>query len=382
MKNFLWKLYAFKFLDSFILIGAIFTLLFQSNGLSTTQISLLITIWSLTTLILEVPTGVLADKYSRKYLLIIARLIQAVGFGFWLLGGFINYAIGFFLWGIKNTLTSGTMEAFIYDELKSFNKESLYEKVNGKASSAFFFGLMLSTILGGIVAQTSFSLAIIASILGSILAALILLTVKPAKAIESTGESKYFEVLKQAISHIKSNHSLLHTILFISITFSVYGAADEFWPLLYSNYSLDVKIVGILVAVGFGLFSLAGYTVHWFNSQKYKFLDKLLLILSGLLFILAGLTKSAFYLIPVVFTAIYLIQVASLKYEAKLQHQIKANQRATISSIKSLVFELIYMLFVLGFGIISDISGTISIVIVMGSLILLMGLKSKTNTII
>ena len=65
------------------------------------QISILISIWSATQLLLEVPLGAVADKYPRRNLLIIALLIHAVGFVFWLKGGFIFYAIGFILWGFK-----------------------------------------------------------------------------------------------------------------------------------------------------------------------------------------------------------------------------------------------------------------------------------------
>ena len=85
-------------MDSFILIGVIFALFFSNHGLNPFQISLLISIWSLTTIITEVPFGVLADTYSRRNLLIIGLLLRAVGVSFWMMGGFVNYVIGFVLW--------------------------------------------------------------------------------------------------------------------------------------------------------------------------------------------------------------------------------------------------------------------------------------------
>ena len=69
MDNFLKKIYLYSFLNGFNLIFPIFTLLFSKHGLNTVEISLLIAIWSVTTIVFEVPAGVLADKYSRRNLL-------------------------------------------------------------------------------------------------------------------------------------------------------------------------------------------------------------------------------------------------------------------------------------------------------------------------
>src|SRR5688572_30134248 len=101
MKSFLWKIYISRFLDAANLIGVIFVLFFSYWGLNPFEISLLIAIWSVTTILTEVPFGVLADTYSRKNLLIVGLILKAVGFGFWMMGGFLNYAIGFIFWGMK-----------------------------------------------------------------------------------------------------------------------------------------------------------------------------------------------------------------------------------------------------------------------------------------
>lgn len=369
MKSFLWKIYIYRFLDAFKLIGVIFTLLFQHNGLNPFQISLLISIWSATQLLLEVPLGVVADKFPRRDLLIIALLLLAAGYGFWLHGGFLFYAIGFILWGIKNALTSGTLESFVYDELKSLNQEHSYEKVNGKMEGAFYLGVMFSAIFGGLVAQLSFNLALIASIITTILAAFTLLTIKSVKAVQSTGESDYFKVLREALVEIKSNTTLLQIIAFTCLVFAIYGAADEYWALIYNELGINIGFIGFLVALVYGLFSLAGYTLHFFDDKKIKNIESVLIIVSGLLFILVGILKSIAVL-PLAFVGIYLFRVANLKFDVKLQHAINAHQRATISSLKSLSFEVVYMVFVLFFGFISSKLGVTSILYFLGGLVI------------
>lgn len=368
MDNFIWKMSIYRFLDAVKLVGVIFVLLFAHNGMSPFQISILIGIWSLTSLLLEVPLGTVADKYPRRNLLIIASLVHVVGFVLWLKGGFTFYALGFVLWGFKNALVSGTQEAFVFDELRVYGKESLYEKVNGKLESAFWTGITVSAVLGGLVASINYNLVIVFSIITTLLAIVALLTIKSVKPIRSTGEAKYLDVLKEAITEIKTNTTLWGIIAFFCLIFATYGAADEYWALIYQALGLPVAIVGIFVAIGYGFFTLAGWTLHLFDNDRIRGKEHYLLLGSAIIFILAGLLKS-FISIPLIFLAMYIFKIAHLKFDAKFQYAIKSDQRATVSSLKSLIFEFVYMGFVLMFGFTSEKIGITSVMYILGILL-------------
>lgn len=369
MNNFLWKIYLSRFLDSFILIGVIFTLFFSQHGLNPLQISLLISIWSATTILTEVPFGVLADIYSRKNLLIIGLLLRAIGFGFWMMGGFVNFAIGFILGGFKGALTSGTLEGLVYDELAYYKKEDLYEEVSGKMSSAFSVGLFLSAIIGGMVAQISFNYVLIASIITSVLGAIVLSTIKSVKAIQSTGEVNYYNTLKHALLEIKKNPILLYVITSICIIFAAFGAMDEYWALVYAKFNLNETTIGFLVALVYGLGTIAGSTVKYFKKSSRN-LGYILMAVGAVFYIIVGVSQKL-WLLPLAFVAIYVFQIASIKLEAQLQHNISSSQRSTISSIKSLLFEFVYMAYVVLFGFVGTRFGILSTVYVAGLVILI-----------
>jgi len=370
MQRFLIKFYIFRFLEAFKLVGIIFSLLFAAGGLNPFQISLLISIWSATQMICEVPFGVMADMYPRRNVLILAILVFIAGMFMWLKGGFIFYALGFVFWGMKNALMSGTMEAFVYDELKMYGSESGYEKVNGGADSIFWIGITLSTILGGIVANISYNYVIWATILTAIISAVPLLLLKPAQIIKSTRESKYLATLKSAFYEMKSNKILLRLTVIFCLLFALYGAADEFWPLIYKSLNFSPTTIGIILAAGYGIFALAGNTLHLYKNK-----ETLLLIASALLFIFAGVLNLQIS-IPIIFLGLYFIKVAHLKFDATFQHTIETGERATVSSLKSLVFEIIYMIFVLTFGAISNRFGLIWVVTMLGILLLGLGVAS------
>jgi len=222
MQRFLWRIYAYRFFDAFKLIGPLFTILFQRNGLDTFQIALLISIWSVAQLSLEVPLGAVADTYSRKKLLILGVLVLAVGYGFWFIGTFWAYAIGFVLWGVKNALISGTLEAFVYDELKSIGKEEMYERVNGKLDGTFWAGVAASAVVGGFVATINFNVVLLLSIFSLVFAAIILLPIQSVHAVKSTGEKTYFIVIKKALQEIKYNTRLFEILLFFCLIFATW----------------------------------------------------------------------------------------------------------------------------------------------------------------
>ncbi|MEK7141796.1 MAG: MFS transporter [Patescibacteria group bacterium] len=366
MDNFLKKIYLYSFLNGFNLIFPIFTLLFSKHGLNTVEISLLIAIWSVTTIVFEVPAGVLADKYSRRNLLALANCLRGIGFIFWLIGGsFFMYAIGFVLWGLRNVLTSGTLEAFIYDELKSEHQEHLYEKASGRLNGHRFLGWALSAVLGGIIAQYSFPLAILGSIATSFLSACVLLFIRDVKQTRSTEETQYFQILKNAFLQAKSNTYFLLIVAFICIIFGVYGATDEYWALIFHDFGLMVSSIGFITAIIYGLTSLAGYSAHIFRNLRWKNVELILLSISGLLFMATGLSKTI-VLLPLLFLGIYLIRVAEIQLEAKMQHHIRSHERATMTSMKSLVFELVYVAIILLYGFTARMFGIVSLVTVSG----------------
>jgi DHA3 family tetracycline resistance protein-like MFS transporter len=87
-------------------------------NLNALQLVLVGTILELTVFVFEVPTGVVADIYSRRLSIIIGYLL--IGLGFILEGAiplFATILLAQVLWGCGYTFTSGATEAWITDEI-------------------------------------------------------------------------------------------------------------------------------------------------------------------------------------------------------------------------------------------------------------------------
>jgi MFS family permease len=115
----------------------LYALLFAASGLSTAEISGLFALWSVVGLVAEVPTVALADRWSRRGALVVAGLAQAAGYLLWTVWPALpGFAVGFVLWGLGGTLTSGAVEALLYDGLAALDAESHYGRVRGRVTAA------------------------------------------------------------------------------------------------------------------------------------------------------------------------------------------------------------------------------------------------------
>src|SRR3954451_5328005 len=115
----------------------LYALLFLDTGLSDTQISLLFGVWSVTAFVTEVPAGALADRWSRRGVLVLGGLLEAVGFVIWTAApSFWAFFAGFVVWGVAGALWSGAAEALVSDEVSAVGAEDSFARVNGAMTAA------------------------------------------------------------------------------------------------------------------------------------------------------------------------------------------------------------------------------------------------------
>ncbi len=114
----------------------LYALLFADAGMSGAQISALLALWSLVGIVAEVPSGALADRFSRRGALAASTILQAAGYVAWLaLPGFGGFAAGFVLWGLGGALMSGAQEALLYDGLAAVGAAEHYARVQGRVTA-------------------------------------------------------------------------------------------------------------------------------------------------------------------------------------------------------------------------------------------------------
>ncbi|MEV5341759.1 MFS transporter, partial [Streptomyces sp. NPDC052676] len=203
-------LYGYAFLHDLILLYPVYALLFGDTGLSVWQISSLFALWSVTSLVLEVPSGAWADAVSRRLLLWLGPLLTAAGFALWVLvPSYPAFALGFVLWGAGEALGSGALEALVHDELDRLGAADRYARVMGRARAAGLLGVMAAMGLAGPVLTLGGYPAVGALSVLALLLAAATATRFPEHRAAATGGEARSETLRAGLARVRGDRSLL-----------------------------------------------------------------------------------------------------------------------------------------------------------------------------
>jgi len=123
----------------------------QTAGLSPFQLVLIGTVLELSVFIFEVPTGIVADLYSRRRSVIIGMFLIGAGFvleGFFPI--FTTMLLAQVVWGVGATFESGAKEAWIADELGAERVGAIFLRAVQIGQLASLAGIAVAVALGSV----------------------------------------------------------------------------------------------------------------------------------------------------------------------------------------------------------------------------------------
>jgi predicted MFS family arabinose efflux permease len=115
------------------------------RGLSQAEYGLLQGLYYLVVVAAEVPTGVLADRFGRKAILVLGAAVNGLGcFLFAMARDLPSFAMGEALFGLGTAFVSGADSALLYDSLAAEREEAQYPRAEGAAQASW----LLATVVG------------------------------------------------------------------------------------------------------------------------------------------------------------------------------------------------------------------------------------------
>lgn len=129
--------------------------LFMSEiGFTATSIGVMAAAYAAVVPLLEVPSGLLADRWSRTGVLVLATLaLAASSLIGWLSHNVTTYVVAALMLGVYLALSSGTVDSIVYDTvLEETGSSDLYEQWIGRVRIVESAALVLSALLGGVLA--------------------------------------------------------------------------------------------------------------------------------------------------------------------------------------------------------------------------------------
>lgn len=143
-------LYTTGILGNLSITGA-WVVIMASRGFSLVQIGFAETVFHITSLLMEIPSGMLADVYGRKRMLALGNVMAITGDVITALSG--NFAVACMAMpfhAMAYNFASGSGEALAYDSMKLEGKEDNYEKYSSNQSIIYRVASGISTLLAGV----------------------------------------------------------------------------------------------------------------------------------------------------------------------------------------------------------------------------------------
>jgi MFS family permease len=345
--------YAFGYLREVVLMYPVYAIMMGANGIAPLELSVLFIVWSGSALVFEVPSGVLADRYSRKRLLVASGLIKGSVFVvWWFAPNFWGYLCGFIVWGFGSSLVSGTSESFLFDTLKQRAQPEAFARIYGRGLMANSLGVATALAVGGYAAQAGYAIPMAESALAPMLASLIVAFtfVEPPRSGLPQAHARATDTLIAGVKEVRGNRAMLWTVAMFASLVTAYGVLDEYiGPFLTETRSFSLGAIGVIYATLYAMRTLGMEAAHRLPIHSLRGIA----VLIGLSTLgLAASTVVEGLAIAVAIGAYFALTAASeVLLQAQLQQLIEGTARATVTSLAKMAqhaCEPVYLLYIGG----------------------------------
>lgn len=338
-------LYFTSALGDFSITGAWVAIL-AARGFSLVQIGLAETIFHITSLICEIPSGMLADLFGRKKMLVLSQIMGMIGCLIMAVSdGFTGVCLSFVFQAIMYNCASGTGDALAYDSLLLAKEQDRYEKYAANELMIYRIGEGISTLCAGIALAMGYKPAYYISAAWHVIIIMFTLFLKEVtlEKPEYADENVFVAIYK----HFKSSIQFLidnkqATILMFSN--SLVGAIDILLLFFLQSKLSDAGLPNLWLGVVLLVMELGGVigTRLITRIKSVRYWVMFALTAAG---VVAGVLLEHTAIIWVMtlggFLAAACDDMIQTRTDAKLQDMFESDKRATLISISSFTFSVV-----------------------------------------
>ena len=303
---------------------------------------------SISRLVFEIPTGVVADVYSRRLSVLIG--LALLGLGLLIEGlfpAFLPILLAQVLWGLGYTFTSGANEAWLSDEIGEVRANRVFLTAKRYDLFGNLVGILCGMLLGSF---TSAATLILVSGAGWLCLTVLLAFLmpetgfKPSRPEERNTFQQMGAILGKGLHSVRRSPNLL-TVLGVTIIFSLTFGLDRLWTWHFVN-TFDLPVLFGNNALGFfGLLDLGGILLSILLTRQVekRFATLGLRQVSRLMFAIVAITAAAIaafgwapflWMAVVLFLVIYSLgEVSDPLLLAWMNQRLDPDVRATILSM-------------------------------------------------
>lgn len=343
VKKQLSRLYISSVLGNLSLTGAWVALL-AARGFSLVEIGIAETVFHITSLVFEIPSGVLADVFGRKKMLVVSAVMRMVGNIIMIFSNnLFTVCLSIIFWALSYNFTSGSGDALAYDSLKLSKQESKFEKFESNQLIIYSLCGGVSTLCVGIALAVGHKIAYGVDIVIGVIQIFVLASLEEVSfkiPQKNTIIGKLTDCFKESFAFIKEARKVMGLMLCNSFVGAVATLLLFFLQAKLPERGAPEKYLGLLL-----MFTELGGVVGSRLILKFPKISYNSVIAVTVSLVIAGFfaEHSPLYLIMALggFIAAAGDDALQVRTNAVLQNMFPSEQRATLTSVESFSFSVI-----------------------------------------
>lgn len=262
-------------------------------GLAPFQLVLVGTTLEVSAFLFEIPTGVVADVYSRRLSIIVGYVLMGLGFlleGFF--PAFLPILLAQVIWGLGYTFTSGATQAWISDEVGEEKANQLFMRATRVGLVASLLGMGFAMLVGA----NNVALPIRFGAVGVLLIGFVLVFIMPETGFKPTSKEDrnnwqhMWHIFNEGVKSVRSRPRLV-TVLGVGFFYGLYSEGfDRLWvkhlldhfeiPVIFGNNQIAFFAILQITAAVLTIFAVR-FVEQRVDSNSSIAIGRTMLIVTG-----------------------------------------------------------------------------------------------------
>jgi MFS family permease len=349
-------LIAATFLGGMALWVPIEKLFIAQIGFTPQSVGLMAAAYAAVVPLLEIPSGILADRWSRRGVLVIGNVGAMASV---LVGGLATnvatYVVAALLLGVYFAMQSGTFEAVVYDTiLEETGSSDRFERLIGRIRFAESASLVLSAVAGGaLAAATTLRVVYFATLPFLVLSTVCLFSFREP-GLHRTGESRTVrEHVGVTVRTLRRDPRLVPIVALLVLTAVLTQAVIEFGPLWLVAAGTGAGSFGPAWAVLMASLGIGGLLAGWIRLDTGRTTAGVvgLLVGAGVVLVVADHPAVA---TAAQATLVVLPVAVGISLTRRLHDAVASDIRSGVASGVGALTWAVFLPFALGFGVVSE----------------------------
>ena len=374
------KVVIIHFCQRFHLYVHAYALLLLARGLTLIQISLIESLVIGTIFLMEVPTGVLADRVGRKWSIFFSTfLLMSAEFIFIFAREFEWYLLIAVLTGSGFAFASGAVEALVYDSLPPEGREDAMKRAMGRVNSMGQVAFVIAPVIGAFIiadaAEEKFIPAIALTVVALFVGLCVSLTLHEPMTDSAEKKANSTALFRDGVSLLLHHRRLrrLAWIVIFTAPFTATLVTTLAPPYLVANEA-SPPLIALALSLGSLLAALTQHYAYkieaWLGQQAAI---ALLILLPGILYWLLAWAAGPILTVFIVFLMYGMNDMKAPLFSAYQNDLIESKNRATVLSLINMFVSLFLAVCAPIYAALAQSSLDLAFV-VMGAVIILAGL--------